>query len=250
MYQIKLADTDNRKIAEQKDNITIYEYHHDMSVDPGAAVSAYYAAQMNVRKRQALFALDSSHGVVCQAGAMQWIAGKVEAGTNVNSVGNFAKKLLGASVTGESVVKPLYTGEGQLMLEPTYKHLLIEGVSEWSGMVIDDGLFLACQSTVNLDTVSRKNVSSALAGGEGLFNTCLTGEGLVVLESRYPREELVEVVLEDDELKVDGNFAVCWSASLSFTVERSAKNLIGSAASGEGLVNVYRGTGRVLMAPL
>ena len=27
-------------------------------------------------------------------------------------------------------------------------------------------------------------------------------------------------------------------------------SLIGSAASGEGLVNVYRGTGRVLMAPV
>ena len=28
------------------------------------------------------------------------------------------------------------------------------------------------------------------------------------------------------------------------------KSLIGSAASGEGLVNVYRGTGKVLMAPV
>ena len=40
------------------------------------------------------------------------------------------------------------------------------------------------------------------------------------------------------------------SGSLSFTVERSGKSLIGSAASGEGLVNVYRGTGKVLLAPV
>lgn len=60
----------------------------------------------------------------------------------------------------------------------------------------------------------------------------------------------IGVQLEDDELKVDGNFAIAWSESLSFTVERSTKTLIGSAASGEGLVNVYRGTGKVLMAPL
>lgn len=38
--------------------------------------------------------------------------------------------------------------------------------------------------------------------------------------------------------------------SLDFTVERSSKTLIGSAASGEGLVNVYRGTGKVLLAPV
>ena len=51
-------------------------------------------------------------------------------------------------------------------------------------------------------------------------------------------------------LKIDGNMAIAWSGSLNFTVERSGKTLIGSAASGEGLVNVFRGTGRVLMAPV
>ena len=50
-------------------------------------------------------------------------------------------------------------------------------------------------------------------------------------------------------LKVDGNHAIAWSKTLEFTVERSGKTLIGSAASGEGLVNVYRGTGKVLMMP-
>lgn len=44
--------------------------------------------------------------------------------------------------------------------------------------------------------------------------------------------------------------AVCWSSNLEFTVERSTKTLVGSAVSGEGLVNVYRGTGRVLMCPV
>ena len=55
---------------------------------------------------------------------------------------------------------------------------------------------------------------------------------------------------ENDVLKIDGNMALAWSGSLDFTVERSGKSLVGSAASGEGLVNVYRGTGKVLMAPV
>ena len=63
-------------------------------------------------------------------------------------------------------------------------------------------------------------------------------------------EELIEIKLENDVLKVDGNMAIAWSGSLDFTVERSGKSLIGSAASGEGLVNVYRGTGKVLLAPV
>ena len=44
--------------------------------------------------------------------------------------------------------------------------------------------------------------------------------------------------------------AVCWTSSLQFTVEMSTKSIVGSAVSGEGLVNVYRGTGRVLMSPV
>ena len=78
----------------------------------------------------------------------------------------------------------------------------------------------------------------------------LHGNGVVALESNVPEEELIVIELENDELKIDGNLAVCWSSNLDFTVERTTKTLVGSAVSGEGLVNVYRGTGRVLMSPV
>jgi uncharacterized protein (AIM24 family) len=117
-------------------------------------------------------------------------------------------------------------------------------------MVIEDGLFLACDGGVGVRTVARHNLSSAALGGAGLFNTCLTGKGVVALESRVPREELVSIELNSDVVKIDGNFAIAWSDTLQFTVERTTKTLVGSAASGEGLVNVYRGTGKILMAPV
>lgn len=68
--------------------------------------------------------------------------------------------------------------------------------------------------------------------------------------SRLPKRRVDSSGPQNDTLKVDGSFAIAWSASLNFTVERTTKSLIGSAASGEGLVNVYRGTGRVLMMPV
>lgn len=250
MYKVKMADTDNRKIIEKKGNVTVYEYEQDLSTNPGAAMQTYYASKMNIRRRQVMIELDADHEAVIQSGAMQWTAGSVSSGTNVKGVGDFAKKLVSSKVTNESAIKPRYKGNGILMLEPTYKYLIIEDVGPWNGMVIDDGLFLACDGNTDIKTVSRKSFSSAVAGGEGLFNSCLVGSGYAVLECNCPREELIEVELQDDELKIDGNFAVAWSQSLKFTVERSTKTLIGSAASGEGLVNVYRGTGKVLMAPL
>ncbi len=249
MFQINSADTKNRKLIESQGPFQIYEYEKDLSVSPSNAAQAYFASEMNIKKRQVFVTLNDSD-VVLQSGAMQWMAGNVSAATNIKGAGDFIKKLAGSKVTKESAIKPRYHGTGSVVLEPTYKYLLIENAADWNGMVIEDGLFLACEGSVDMKVVARSTFSSAVAGGEGLFNTCLKGAGYVVLESAYPREELLEVNLQDDVLKIDGSYAIAWSQSLQFTVERSTKSLIGSAASGEGLVNVYRGTGKVLMAPL
>ena len=251
MYQIKnFFDNDDVKVIDSKGAFSVVEYQKDLSVMPETAMMAYYASQMNVRKRQVVCDVSRSN-VTVQAGAMQWMVGNVKATTGLKGVGDLFGKAMRGSVTGESAIKPEYTGDGTLVLEPTYKHILLVDLRDWNGsIVLDDGLFLACESTLKHKAVMRSNVSSAVLGNEGLFNLGIQGNGVVCLESPCPREELGEITLENDVLKVDGNFAIAWSGSLDFTVERSGKSLIGSAASGEGLVNVYRGTGKVLLAPV
>ena len=251
MYQVKnFMDNDDVKTLDQKGPFSVIEYQRDLSVTPGSAINAYYCAQMNVRKRQLVCDMSRSAGVTVQAGAMQWMLGDINATTGVKGVGDLLSKAVRGKASGESVIKPEYTGSGILVLEPTYKHLILLDASDWNGaVVLDDGLFLACDSSLQHKAVMRSNVSSALAGGEGLFNLSLNGRGIFCIESDCPMEELIEITLQDAVLKVDGNYAIAWSASLNFTVERSGKSLIGSAASGEGLVNVYRGTGKVLMMP-
>ena len=161
---------------------------------------------------------------------MQWAAGNVNATTGIKGVGDFFGKAVRGSVTGESAIKPEYTGDGTLVLEPTYKHILLIDMADWNGdIVLDDGLFLACDSRLKHKAVARSTFSSAIAGGEGLFNLGIHGSGALCLESPCPREELVVIDLKDDVLKVDGNMAIAWSNSLRFTVERSSRSLIGSA---------------------
>ena len=251
MYQINnFFNNDDVKMKESMGAFSIIEYQRDLSVMPENAMTAYYASQMNVRKRQVVCDVAKSN-VTVQAGAMQWMVGDVKATTGLKGVGDLFSKAVRGSVTGESAIKPEYTGNGTLVLEPTYKHILLLDVSDWNGsVVLDDGLFLACESSLKQKAVMRSNLSSAVAGNEGLFNLGIQGKGVLCLESPCPKEELVEITLNNDVLKVDGNFAIAWSGSLDFTVERSGKSLIGSAASGEGLVNVYRGTGKVLLAPV
>ena len=251
MYQIKnFQDNDDVRTLDQLGPFTVIEYLRDLSVTPGSAMTAYYCNEMNVRKRQVLCDLAQAD-ITVQAGAMQWMVGDVKATTGVKGVGDLLGKAIRGKATGESAIKPEYTGSGTLVLEPTYKHLILMDAADWNGsVVLDDGLFLACDSRLQHKAVMRSNFSSAGAGGEGLFNLSLNGSGVFCIESDCPKEELVEITLKDDVLKVDGNFAIAWSNSLQFTVERSSKSLIGSAASGEGLVNVYRGTGKVLLAPV
>lgn len=251
MYEIKnLFDNDDIKVLNTLGCFTVIEYQRDLSVMPEDAQTAYFCSEMNVRRRQVICDVGKSN-VTLQAGAMQWSVGSVAATTGIKGVGDFFNKAIRGSVTGESAIKPEYTGNGVLVLEPTYKHIILIDVADWNGaIVLDDGLFLACESSLGHKAVMRSNISSAVAGGEGLFNLGISGSGILCLESPCPREELIEINLVDDVLKIDGNMAVAWSQSLEFTVERSGKTLIGSAASGEGLVNVYRGTGKVLLAPV
>ena len=251
MYSVKnFFDNDDVKVINEMGPFKVVEYQRDLSVMPSSAALAYYCNEMNVRKRQVVCQVGPAN-ITLQAGAMQWTVGGVNATTGVKGVGDLFGKALRGSVTGESAIKPEYTGNGLLVLEPTYKHILLIDVADWGGsIVLDDGLFLACESRLKHKAVMRSNFSSAVAGNEGVFNLGIQGNGILCLESECPREELVEIVLENDVLKVDGNMAIAWSGSLNFTVERSGKSLIGSAASGEGLVNVYRGTGKVLLAPV
>jgi len=251
MYAINnFLNNDDIRILDSMGAFTVIEYQRDLSVTPGSAQLAYYCNEMNVRKRQVVCDLSKS-SLTVQAGAMQWTVGNVNATTGVKGVGDLFSKALRGSVTGESAIKPEYTGDGTLVLEPTYKHILLIDTADWGGsIVLDDGLFLACDANLTHKAVMRSNLSSAVAGNEGLFNLGISGKGALCLESACPKEELIEIVLQNDVLKVDGNMAIAWSGSLEFTVERSGKSLIGSAASGEGLVNVYRGSGKVLLAPV
>lgn len=242
---------EERIITKQKGSFSVLEYQKDLSVSPYNATSQFFMSKMGVRRRQIICKLEDS-SITMQAGALQWMTGNIQVKTDVNGAGDFIGKMVKGAVTKESAIKPVYTGKGVIALEPTYKYLILCDVSEWGngGVTIEDGMYLASEKEVEIGITRRKSISSAVLGNEGLFNVNLKGNGIAVLESNVPEEELIEIELNNGELKIDGRQAVCWSTSLDFTVERTTKTLIGSAASGEGLLNVYRGTGKVLMSPV
>lgn len=246
-----VGENDNILVLDEKGPFKVIEYEKDLSVTPAEAISKYFSSQMNVRPRQLVVDLSKTVGIYLQAGAMQWMSGDNKLSSGITGIGDFGKKYLKSKVTGETTVKPEYSGNGYLVTEQTYKHLILLDLDDWdNNLMIDDGLFLAAEKSVELLVKRRTNLSSAAAAAEGLFNSVLSGKGFICLESKIPFKELIIIELNNDTVSIDGPMAIAWTSTLNLTVERSAKTFVGSAVSGEGFVNVYRGTGKILMAPL
>lgn len=246
--------SDNRKVIAEAGMFKVIEHQKDLSVSYPGATSAYFASQMNVRLRQVEINLDGTKSVKTQAGAMQMMLGNVSMDSGVKGgAKGFLGSMVKAAVTNETAAKPEYTGIGQVILEPTYKHILLQDVSSWGpgGLVIEDGMFLASEGGISHSIKEiAQDLGTALLADEGVYNLCFTGDGIVALESYVPLEELVEIELEDDTIKLDGSMAICWSGSLKLGVEKATKGLMGSLVSGEGFVNVYRGTGKIWVSPV
>lgn len=213
----------------------------------GSAQSMYFRQKQGICPRQVVIYINNS-SVKVEPGAMSYFQGNLEMVSGLTP-GNFIGKKIAGKLTGENAAQPEYRGTGMLVLEPTFEHNLVLELGPGESIVVDKGMFQCAQGSVSVKPFMQKNLSSAALGGEGIFQIGITGPGLVVLESRVPMSEVEIIEMNNDVLKVDGNFAILRTAGIDFTVERSAKTLIGSAASGEGLVNVYRGTGQVWLAP-
>lgn len=228
--------------------VDVLEYQKLLGVQNLNTVSKmWFMEQQNVKVRQ-LVAYINNDAVRIEAGAMSYFQGPLEMVSGV-TVGNAIGKVLKGKLTGESVAQPIYRGNGMLVLEPSFRHFIPFTLDAGETVIVDKGMFYLTSESVKVQAAIQKNLSSGLLGNEGWFQIALTGPGVVILECDVPICEIDIINLNNDVLKVDGSFAVLRSGNLEFSVERSAKTLIGSAVSGEGLVNVYRGTGQVWLAP-
>lgn len=215
--------------------------------DIESALVLSFLKDSNIRLRQAKITLNNG-AVRLESGALSYLRGDIEIDTKIGGIVGLGKKIFSSKATGETAFKPRYAGTGEITLEPSFGHYaLVELFDET--IIVDDGVFYAAEDSVEVGAWMQKNLSSALMGNEGLFQTKISGTGIVLLELPVPEDEVIKYVLHEDTLKVDGNFAILRTSGVDFTVEKSAKSLIGSAASGEGFLNVFRGTGEVWLVP-
>ena len=216
------------------------------ATDVGTALGLQIMNDSGIKLRQVRIILEDS-SVKLESGALSYMKGEIEIKTKTGGVVGLGKKFLNSKLTVETMFKPTYEGTGEIFLEPSFGHFaLIELEDE--EIIVDDGLFYACEEDVEVGAAMQKSVSSMLFGNEGIYQTSISGSGIVVLEIPVPESEIFKCKLFNDTLKVDGNFAVLRTSNIKFTVEKSS-SLIGSVTNGEGLLNVYSGTGEVWLLP-
>ncbi|PRR83597.1 AIM24 family protein [Clostridium vincentii] len=199
-----------------------------------------------IKLKQVRIILEDS-SVKLESGALSYMKGDINIKNKTGGVIGLGKKFINSKLTGEKMFKPTYEGTGEIFLEPSFGNFaLIELEDE--EIIVDDGLFYACEEEVEVGSSMQKSISSMMFGNEGLFQTKILGSGIVVLELPVPESEVFKCKLFNDTIRVDGNLVVLRTSNVKFTVEKSS-SIIGSTTNGEGLLNVYSGTGEVWLLP-
>lgn len=189
--------------------------------------------------------LDKSETMI-EPGALYFMKGNLQLESSTQGI---SKGLMRKFITGETLFQSRIKGSGEIYLEPTFGHYMLFNIED-DALIVDKGAFYCASSDLDVSAKLQGNVSSALFGGEGFFQTQIKGSGVVVLVSPVPLEELLMYELAAGEkLSVDGNFAFARTASVSFHAEKSGKTLFQSVTSGEGLLQTFTGPGIVWIAP-
>jgi len=97
------------------------------------------------------------------------------------SVG-FQKKIAGGFFGGEGFLMQKFEGNGLVFLEVDGSAVDYE-LAAGQQMILDTGYLVQMDSSVSLDVEMVKGVKNILFGGEGLFNTVLTGPGHITIQT-------------------------------------------------------------------
>ena len=122
------------------------------------------------------FDIDAQHTIIAQKSAFLASTAGVELSTH------FQKKFGAGLVGGEGFFLQKLSGEGLVFLEFD-GHIMAYELKDGESMIVDTGYLAAMESSVKMNVRTVPGVKNAIFGGEGLFNTVLTGPGKIWLQT-------------------------------------------------------------------
>jgi uncharacterized protein (AIM24 family) len=216
------------------------------SSDARSAESLFFVSQAGMRLKKVRITLPSKGSKArVEPGALYFMHGDLE--MKASTGGGLMRGLLRSATTGESLFVNEIHGQGEIYLEPTFGHFILVDLTD-DEIIVDKSLFYAALGDIDVSASVNRAVAG-IAGGEGFFQTKISGTGVAVIFSPVPMDEVQEFDLNNSKLSVDGNFALMRTAGVDFSVEKSSKSWIATSVSGEGLLQTFKGSGKVWIAP-
>lgn len=233
---------------ECESKFQILEYENlNGAIDVETALGLNIIRQSGIKLKQIRIILEES-SVKLESGSLSYMKGNIEIKNKSGGLLGFGKKIISSKLIGETAFKPTYIGTGEIFLEPSFGHFALIELED-DEIIVSENMFYACEDGIEVNATMQKNVSAAFLGNEGFYQARIQGSGIVALKVPVPESEIFKCILINDTLKVDGNLAILRTGNIEFSVEKSSKSIVGTALSGEGMVNVYRGTGEVWLIP-
>lgn len=120
--------------------------------------------------------LTTDKPIVCQKSAFL----AAESGVDISVF--FQKKVAAGFFGGEGFIMQKISGRGTAFIEIDGSAVEYE-LKAGQQIIVDTGNLAMMEDTCSIDIQTVKGVKNALFGGEGLFNTVVTGPGRVVLQT-------------------------------------------------------------------
>jgi len=122
------------------------------------------------------FQITPQQSIICQKSAFLASEATVELSVH------FQRKLGAGFFGGEGFIMQRLSGYGVAFIEIDGSAVEYD-LAPGQQMVIDTGYLAAMSETVQMDIVSTGGIKNAFFGGEGLFNTVVTGPGHIILQT-------------------------------------------------------------------
>ena len=160
-----------------------------------------------------------------------------------NGLTRFIKATARAAVSGEStfVTEAIADNDGLIAIAPTMPgHIAILQCGK-KQYCINDGAFLALTGGAEYKMKSQGFGKAMFGGTGGFFVMETSGEGELLINSFGTLEK---IDLNNDAITIDNEHVVAWDNTLNYDIKADS-GFFESIGTGEGLVNVFHGTGSI-----
>lgn len=159
-------------------------------------------------------------------------------------------RLLRAALSGEEALRPTISGTGTVYLESSFGgfHVMdLTGDEKW---VVESGAFWCSEGRVR-QTFHRERMATSYWTGKGLLDFCtkVSGKGKVMVCAQGP---ITEIFLGKDsphgsQFIAEGQIVLARTTSVNYFTRMPSLLPWRRMASGERLLRVYQGEGRLLI---